>query len=100
MPDPPHTNRELSQAQLETIRMLYPLFKNEVLRRRESHEPVVGIPQYRISVPVHDHRGGFPWTPRLHHAMVNDFRCGHIVRLCGLSDSSTSRLDTEWPNNN
>ncbi|MCA9454001.1 MAG: hypothetical protein KC584_15465 [Nitrospira sp.] len=36
MPDPPHTNRELSQAQLETIRMLYPLFKNEVLRRRES----------------------------------------------------------------
>ncbi|HSF09275.1 MAG TPA: hypothetical protein VLA60_07670 [Nitrospirales bacterium] len=35
MPDSPHTNRELSQAQLETIRMLYPLFKNEVLRRRE-----------------------------------------------------------------
>jgi hypothetical protein len=35
MPDSPHTNPELSQAQLETIRMLYPLFKNEVLRRRE-----------------------------------------------------------------
>jgi Ca2+/Na+ antiporter len=35
MPDSPHTNRELSQVQLETIRMLYPLFKNEVLRRRE-----------------------------------------------------------------
>jgi len=35
MPDSPHTNRELSQAQLETIRMIYPLFKNEVLRRRE-----------------------------------------------------------------
>ncbi len=35
MPDSPHTNRELSQAQLEIIRMLYPLFKNEVLRRRE-----------------------------------------------------------------
>jgi hypothetical protein len=35
MPDSPHTNRELSQAQLEIIHVLYPLFKNEVLRRRE-----------------------------------------------------------------
>lgn len=35
MPDPPHTNRELSQEQLEVFRVLYPLFKNEVLRRRE-----------------------------------------------------------------
>ncbi len=35
MPDPPHTNGELSQAQLEVFRVLYPLFKNEVLRRRE-----------------------------------------------------------------
>jgi hypothetical protein len=35
MPDPPHTDKELSQAQLEVFRVLYPLFKNEVLRRRE-----------------------------------------------------------------
>lgn len=35
MSDSPPTNRELSQAQLEVFRVLYPLFKNEVLRRRE-----------------------------------------------------------------
>jgi hypothetical protein len=35
MPDSPHANRELSQEQLEVFRVLYPLFKDEVLRRRE-----------------------------------------------------------------
>ncbi|MCA9421315.1 MAG: hypothetical protein KC592_09860 [Nitrospira sp.] len=35
MSDPPATNRKLSQEQLEVFRVLYPLFKNEVLRRRE-----------------------------------------------------------------
>ncbi|HNP60821.1 MAG TPA: hypothetical protein PKM72_08285 [Nitrospirales bacterium] len=35
MPDPPNTNKELPKEQLEVFRVLYPLFKNEVLRRRE-----------------------------------------------------------------
>ncbi len=35
MSDSPPANRELSHAQLEVFRVLYPLFKNEVLRRRE-----------------------------------------------------------------
>lgn len=35
MSDPPHTNRGFSQEQREIFRLLYPLFKDEVLRRRE-----------------------------------------------------------------
>lgn len=35
MADPPRTDREGSREQLEVFRMLYPLFKDEVLRRRE-----------------------------------------------------------------
>jgi hypothetical protein len=35
MSDPQHTTTELPQQQLEIFRVLYPLFKDEVFRRRE-----------------------------------------------------------------
>jgi hypothetical protein len=35
MPDLPHTNKEVGPEPLEIFRVLYPLFKDEVLRRRE-----------------------------------------------------------------
>jgi hypothetical protein len=35
MADSQHTERELSQEQLEVFRVLYPLFKEEVFRRRD-----------------------------------------------------------------
>ena len=35
MPDSSHTERELSREQLEVFRVLYPLFKEEVFRRRD-----------------------------------------------------------------
>ena len=35
MPDSSHTHREVGQEPLEVFRVLYPLFKDEVLRRRE-----------------------------------------------------------------
>ena len=35
MPDSRHTKMEISQEQLEVFRVLYPLFKEEVFRRRE-----------------------------------------------------------------
>ena len=36
MADSSHNEMELSQEQLEIFRMLYPLFKEEVFRRREQ----------------------------------------------------------------
>jgi len=35
MPDSSHTHKEVGQEPLEVFRVLYPLFKDEVLRRRE-----------------------------------------------------------------
>lgn len=36
MPDSPHAKMEISPEQLEVFRVLYPLFKEEVFRRREQ----------------------------------------------------------------